>query len=437
MERKLFGPMGFNMMYPFNQGDLKNSSECLENYLEKTGGGKIPWQDLKYIFGCIMYGGHIVNDFDQVMASCYLDFYMKDELLDETELFPFAEDEKDASFMSPAPTSFDKVLEHINLSMGADTPVAFGLHPNAEIDFRTTQSNVMFNTLLELQPRDATGGDDAQSPQAVAEAALQQIMDLFGEKIYDVEDIQRNLEEQGPYQNVFIQEMEWMNTLLAEIKRSLFELQLGFNGELTMSDSMEALQTALFMDRVPGSWGKLAWPSTRPLSLWHTNLTLRLNQLEDWTQNTSEIPKVTWLSGLVNPQSFLTAIMQVTAQRNQWELDKLGIQTDVSKKMSPDEIEMPARDGAWVNGLFMQGARWDINAGSVDKSRPKEMFCSMPLFCCKGVATDKIPENGFYKCPTYKTTKRGPTFVFCAQLKTKSPAARWILAGVGLIMDIV
>lgn len=55
MERKLYGPMGFNMMYPFSIGDLRDSAVCLTNYMENSGGGKIPWQDLKYIFGEIMY----------------------------------------------------------------------------------------------------------------------------------------------------------------------------------------------------------------------------------------------------------------------------------------------------------------------------------------------------------------------------------------------
>lgn len=55
MERKLYGPMGFNMMYPFSIGDLRDSAVCLTNYIENSGGGKIPWQDLKYIFGEIMY----------------------------------------------------------------------------------------------------------------------------------------------------------------------------------------------------------------------------------------------------------------------------------------------------------------------------------------------------------------------------------------------
>lgn len=37
----------------------------------------------------------------------------------------------------------------------------------------------------------------------------------------------------------------------------------------------------------------------------------RLAQLTDWVGSPQEPPAVTWLSGLFNPQSFLTAIMQV------------------------------------------------------------------------------------------------------------------------------
>jgi dynein heavy chain len=64
---------------------------------------------------------------------------------------------------------------------------------------------------------------------------------------------------------------------------------------------------------------------------------------------------VTWLSGLVNPQSFLTAICQVAAQKNQWELDKLLTWTEVTKKISVEEVEGASRDGAYINGLSVQG----------------------------------------------------------------------------------
>lgn len=239
-----------------------------------------------------MYGGHIVNDFDRKMCNTYLDFFMKDELLDETEMYPYNDDEKALSFMCPAPTQYDKYLEHIEFALTQDTPIAFGLHPNAEIDFRTTQSNRILITVLELQDRVAASGEGAMSPDEVAAATTADILDRFGEKKFDVEDIARSLEEQGPYQNVFMQEMDVMNILLTEIMRSLKELQLGFAGELTMSDAMDALKNSLYLDRIPGAWQKRAWPSMRPLSSWLVDFNLRLVQLEEWQNNPADIPKV-------------------------------------------------------------------------------------------------------------------------------------------------
>ena len=86
--------------------------------------------------------------------------------------------------------------------------------------------------------------------------------------------------------------MDVMNTLLYEIIRSLRELQLGFAGELTMSDAMETLKTSLFLDKIPPTWQKRAWPSMRPLSSWLNDFNMRLVQLEEWQANPIEIPKV-------------------------------------------------------------------------------------------------------------------------------------------------
>merc|ERR1719453_192109 len=296
----------------------------------------------------------------------------------------------------------------------------------------------MFNMLIELQPRSAGSSEEGGiSPQAVAETALSDIMERFAEKKFDVEDLARSLEDQGPYQNVFMQEMEVMNVLVAEIVRSLKELTLGFAGELTMSDSMETLQDCLFLDRIPPAWAKRAWPSLMPLSLWLNNFGSRLTQLEDWMGNPMELPKVTWISGLVNPQSFLTAISQVAAQKNMWELDKLCTFTDVRKWNTADEVEAPTRDGAYIFGMSMQGARWNGTDSTIEKSKPKEMFCIMPVISVRGVSVEKADFKGMYLCPTYQTLQRGPTFIFCAQLKTKSPPGRWVLGGVAMVMEVV
>jgi dynein heavy chain len=441
MERKMYGPMGYNMMYPFSLGDLRDSSVCLANYMEVNGGGKVPWADLRYIFGEIMYGGHIVNDFDRLVANTYLEWYMKDDLLEETEMYPYAEDEKGLTFRTPLPTSYDRYLDHIDEELTIDTPVAFGLHTNAEIDFRTTMSNHMFHILVELDSSGGSGGGDDEdggghaTPEEIAQQLMQEILDAYADKKFDQEDVARSCEEVGPYQNVFLQEIEQLNKLQAEMMRSLGELSLGFKGELSMSDSMEALLNCLALDRLPPQWAK-AYPSRRGLTTWLFDLNMRLHQVEEWCGNPMDIPKVTWIAGLITPQSFLTAIMQVTAQKNQLELDKLLVQTDALKKMTAEEVDAPSRDGAYISGMQMQGARFDVQGNQVERSKPKEMYCVMPVINCRAVLSEKIPKTGVFVIPCYKTTQRGPTWVFSGQLPTKSPPGRWILAGVALVFDI-
>jgi hypothetical protein len=41
----------------------------------------------------------------------------------------------------------------------------------------------------------------------------------------------------------------------------------------------------------------------------------RWQQLNEWIQYPEHPPVVTWIGGLFKPQSFLTAVMQVTAQQ--------------------------------------------------------------------------------------------------------------------------
>ena len=95
---------------------------------------------------------------------------------------------------------------------------------------------------------------------------------------------------------------------------------------------MEKLMDSIYLNRVPETWAKLAFPSTRPLGSWMDNLSHRLLQLNQWKEEPTTIPKITFLNRLFNPQSFLTAIKQVNSRKTGTELNKLYIQTDITKR---------------------------------------------------------------------------------------------------------
>ncbi|XP_032583049.1 dynein beta chain, ciliary-like [Drosophila sechellia] len=136
---------------------------------------------------------------------------------------------------------------------------------------------------------------------------------------------------QGPYIIVAFQECERMNNLMTELRRSLNELDLGFKGELTISSGMEDLMVCLYMDQVPEQWTKLTYPSMLGPQSCFSDLMLRLRELEGWVAD-FRMPSSIWLAGFFNPQSLLTAIMQQTSLKNEWPLDRMCLNCDVTKK---------------------------------------------------------------------------------------------------------
>ncbi|KAM9845080.1 LOW QUALITY PROTEIN: dynein axonemal heavy chain 11-like [Aulostomus maculatus] len=424
-ERRKFGPQGWNRKYPFNTGDLTISVNVLYNYLEANA--QVPWEDLRYLFGEIMYGGHITDDWDRRLCRTYLEEYMQPNQFDrKLALAP--------GFVVPSNLDYQGYHDFVDEMLPHESPVHYGLHPNAEIEFLTVTSDNLFHTLLELQSPDAVMGEGAsQTLEEKVKTILDEVLEKLPEE-YNMSDITSKTAERSPYILVCFQECERMNTLISEIRRSLKELDLGLKGELAISSEMEKLQTALFFDNVPDTWTKLAYPSTYSLATWYNDVLQRCKELDSWTQDLS-LPSVVWLSGLFNPQSFLTAVMQSLARKNEWPLDKVNLTVDVTKKFK-EEFNQPAREGAYMYGLYLEGARWDTQAAVITEARLKELTPAMPVISVRAVPNDRQETRNIYECPLYKTKIRGPTYVWTFSLKTKERPAKWVLAGVALLLSV-
>ncbi|CAD7689680.1 unnamed protein product [Nyctereutes procyonoides] len=423
-ERRKFGPQGWNRSYPFNTGDLTISVNVLYNFLEANT--KVPYDDLRYLFGEIMYGGHITDDWDRRLCRTYLEEFIRPEMLEgELSLAP--------GFPLPGNLDYTGYHQYVDAQLPAESPYLYGLHPNAEIGFLTQTSEKLFRTVLELQPRDSHAGDRAgttreEKVKALLEEILERVTDEF-----NMAELMAKVEERTPYIVVAFQECERMNILTREIQRSLRELDLGLKGELTMTSDMETLQNALYLDIVPESWTRRAYPSTAGLGTWFLDLLNRIKELEAWIGDFA-MPSTVWLTGFFNPQSFLTAIMQSTARKNEWPLDKMALQCDVTKK-NREDFKSPPREGAYIHGLFMEGARWDVQAGIITDAKLKDLTPPMPVMFIKAIPADKQDHRSVYPCPVYKTCQRGPTYVWTFNLKTKEKPSKWVLAGVALLLQ--
>jgi hypothetical protein len=77
---------GWNQMYPFNMSDLHACSYVARHHNEV--GDRVPWQDLRFLFGEVIYGGHITDTFDRNLLNTYLETFACDELLSGFEILP-------------------------------------------------------------------------------------------------------------------------------------------------------------------------------------------------------------------------------------------------------------------------------------------------------------------------------------------------------------
>lgn len=422
--RLRFGPQGWGRSYPFSAGDLTICTHILYNYLEANP--TVPWEDLRYLFGEIMYGGHITDTWDRKLCRVYLEEFMNPSLIEgELLLAP--------GFVAPPYLDYAGYHQYVDDMLPPESPALYGLHPNAEIDFLTAAASSLFRTLVEMQPRNTVSSEDrGLSTEAKVKAIVDDILERLPEEFNMAEIMQKN-PNRSPYVLVCFQECERMNSLTREIRASLQQLDLSLKGELTLSPDMEAQLLALSYDRVPDTWNKLAYPSTYGLAQWFSDLLSRCRELETWTQDLA-LPAVVWLSGLFNPQSFLTAIMQTMARKNKWPLDRMCLTVDVTKKTKED-YGHPPREGAYLHGLHLEGARWDTQAGALADARLKELTSTMPVIFAKAIPSEREDTKQTYECPVYKTRARGATYVWTFRLRSRERAAKWVLAGVALLLE--
>lgn len=100
--------------------------------------------------------------------------------------------------------------------------------------------------------------------------------------------------------------------------------------------------------------------------------------------------------------------------------------------------------GAYVYGLFLEGAAWDRRTSRLTESRPKSLFEPLPVLHLQAIDISRekeIPKENLknmYVCPVYKKPKRTdltfitPVYLRCPVTKQSE---HWTMRGVALLCD--
>ncbi|KAG8128294.1 hypothetical protein E2320_015160, partial [Naja naja] len=432
LERRKFGPLGFNIPYEFTDGDLRICISQLKMFLDEYE--EIPYKVLKYTAGEINYGGRVTDDWDRrCIMNILEDFYNPSVLNSE---FSYSE----SGIYKQINTSYDLngYIQYIKTLPLNDMPEIFGLHDNANITFAQNETFALLAAIIQLQPKtSAVGG---QSREEIVEETSNDILQKVPKPI-DLHEVLLKypvLYEES-MNTVLTQEVIRYNRLLQVIAQSLKDLLKALKGLVVMSSQLELMSNSLYNNTVPEMWKSKAYPSLKPLASWVNDLLLRIDFLHKWIAK--GIPPVFWISGFFFPQAFLTGTLQNFARKSVISIDTISFDFKVLRESVSELTERPDV-GCYIHGLFLEGARWDPIFFELMESKPKELYTEMAVIWLVPIPNRKPPTTGMYLCPIYKTLTRAGTlsttghstnYVIAVEIPTSKSQRHWIKRGVALI----
>ena len=447
LERRKYGPLGWNIPYEFSASDLKISQSQLLMFLNTFD--KIPWEALRYMAAEANYGGRVTDPNDRILIKIILkDFYNSDVLTDNHK---FSES---GIYYIPPEGELSSYLDYIQNDIPLnDKTEIFGLHENADITSAINETNKLLGNVLSLMPRvsSAAGKSQEEELQDLANDVLKKLPDAF-----DIPEAakKRPIIKEESLNTVLQQELLRFNKLTNLIKTTLKNLIRAIRGEVVMSVDLEQVGNDLFDNKVPKIWGDASYPSLKPLASYIIDLVKRLEFMDQWIKNGA--PSSFWISGFFFTQSFLTGIKQNHARKYVIPIDQIDFDFEIISNPAKIDTTKKAPDGCYINGLYIEGCRWDTEQEFLTDSLPKVLFEPMPEIWMKPAkredkSGEDSPSNrlmkGYYYCPVYKTVERRGTltttghssnFVMKVTLAMQKHHTEvfWIKKGVAMITQL-
>jgi len=432
-ERRAFGPIGWNIPYGFDDGDLKISVRQLQMYINENE--QTPFEALKYATGECNYGGRVTDDKDRRLLNTLLRKVYAPAALKKG--FRLSES---GTYVIPEEGSHESYLDYIATLPILPLPEAFGLHENADITKDLGQTALLTETLIKTGG--GSGGGGGAQDELVAKIT-KDIIDRLPPN-FDIEAVQRKfpVRYEESMNTVLAQEMLRYNRLLSIIRNSLLQLQKAIAGLSVMSAELEKVFNSFAIGQVPAMWMGKSFPSLKPLGSYIEDLLARLDLFDGWYRNGQ--PSIFWISGFFFTPSFTTAALQNFARGNNYAIDTVGFEMEMME-MDPGLYTEPPDSGIYIHGLFMEGCAWDKDKKMLCESRPKVLFEPGPCIHLKPVLLSDIKDYPHYSCPVYRTAERrgvlattghSTNFLMMMKMPTDVDPDHWAMRGVAMLCSL-
>jgi dynein heavy chain len=420
IERKKFGPIGWNVSYVFSGPDYNITRDQLKIFLDDLHpGDPVPYAALAYLAGQCNYGGRVTDDKDRrCIVNILSDFYCDDIQKPDYKFSP------SGTYFAPdvEKGGVEEILEYIRTLPFSEGPEVFGLHGNANITSAVTETNSLLGKALSLQPK-TTGGSEMSWDEKLGmlSADIEKRLPKNFDEVKALLDFPVRYDES--MNTVLTQELGRFNKLIDRLRSTLYVVQRAIKGLVVLSQDLETMGNSMVNGLVPGLWNAVSYPSMKPLGSWVIDFLARLKFLQDWCDNPNPVgcnncPDNYWISGFFFTQAFITGTKQNYSRKHKLPIDEVNFDFSV---LTPEERTKYENtpggpdDGAHIWGLYMDGGRWDEGLHAVTEQRPKELYSEVPMIHLAPAHISKIElvedsDPGgtahIYICPTYKTSIR-------------------------------
>ena len=439
LERRKFKALGFNIPYEFNESDYLICHDLIIVFLDEYP-DVTPFEAMRYLIADANYGGRVTDDWDRRLVNTYMNQFICEETI-SMENYPLSELQE---YYVPSDGDLKSYKDYIRSLPQSDHPAAFGQHPNADISSQIEDTNGLLGTIISLQPKVIVEGAETPMQKLAKQVKSMKPQVPGGWSLKSVKGKMAARSDPDALKTVLFQEVERYNVLLHTLARDMSDIDKATEGLVVVTPALESSMNSLLEFNVPGRW-HCAYPSTKGLASWMRDLISRVKQMSDWVDK--EIPKTFWLAGFTYPTGFLTALLQTMARKNGIAIDTLTWEFPIISQSATD-IQSPAREGAYITGMYLEGARWDAGSsisggqgGCLSQPLPMELTSPMPIIHFKPTDSKKKSLKSNYACPVYMYpvrtgSRERPSYVITVDLKCGDRNGEfWVKRGVAMLLS--
>lgn len=252
-ERRKFGPLGWNIPYEFNASDYNATVQFIQNHLDELDIKRgISWTTVRYMIGECQYGGRVTDDFDKRLLNTFTLKWFGEHMF--TNQFFFS----DKSYPMPKFSRMEDLMNFINNLPQSDRPEAFGLHANADITYQTNTAKTVLDTILNIQPKESSGGT-GETRESVVYRIAQDMLDKLPQD-YIPHEVKARLNKMDPLtsMNIFLrQEIDRMQKVISAVRRTLIDLKLAIDGTIIMNENLRNALDFIYDAKIPQLWQKV------------------------------------------------------------------------------------------------------------------------------------------------------------------------------------